>query len=99
MPVLCRRFGKVENVRLARWQHTQRLKGFGYVQFAKGPSATEAVTAGNVEVGGRALLLDYETGAPKQSFKNAEGRNWSKVNKKLAAALPGKPKPKRARRG
>ena len=35
-------FGDVENVRLARWNHTQQLKGFGYVQFAHPSTANKA---------------------------------------------------------
>ncbi|RYG42484.1 hypothetical protein EON68_01750, partial [archaeon] len=33
------RFGSVASVRLGRWNHTARLKGFGYVQFEHGTSA------------------------------------------------------------
>ena len=48
--VTCRRFGEVASVRLSRWGHTQKLKGFGYVQFKLGESAEAAVTAGDVQV-------------------------------------------------
>jgi hypothetical protein len=43
-------FGEVVNVRLARWNHTQALKGFGYVQFRRGAEAEAAVRAENVQV-------------------------------------------------
>lgn len=36
-------FGPVTSVRLARWHHTQKLKGVGYVQFKSGSSAAKAM--------------------------------------------------------
>lgn len=87
------RFGAVTSVRLARWNHTSRLKGFGYVSFEHGFSAEAAIKAYRdglgagaggkkgepVTVGGRTVHLDYETGAPKGSFKTAEGQSfWKK---------------------
>lgn len=87
------RFGAVSSVRLARWNHTERLKGFGYVAFEHGFSAEAAVKAYReglgagaggkkgepVTVGGRTVHLDYETGAPKGSFKTSEGQSfWKK---------------------
>ncbi len=50
-PPPCSAFGEVVNVRLARWNHTQALKGFGYVQFRRGAEAEAAVKAENVQVG------------------------------------------------
>lgn len=43
-------YGAVTGVRLARWNHTARLKGFGYVTFEHGSAAEAAVKAGNVQV-------------------------------------------------
>jgi nucleolin len=62
--------GPVTNVRLAVWGHTQQLKGFGYVEFKRDDSAEIAVKkSGSLSVNGRPLLIDFETGAPKGSFK------------------------------
>jgi hypothetical protein len=71
------------SVRLSRWGHTQKLKGFGYVQFKKGESAEAAVAAGDIQVGDRNVLLDYDTGAPKAGFKTAQGQSWNKYSKTL----------------
>lgn len=35
--------GKISSVRLALWNHTQKQKGFGYVEFVKENSAEIAV--------------------------------------------------------
>jgi hypothetical protein len=43
-------FGEVVSVRLARWNHTQSLKGFGYVQFRSGEGAEAAMAAPSIEV-------------------------------------------------
>lgn len=47
-----REFGEVLSVRLARWNHTQKLKGFGYVQFKTGAAAEAAVSSGDVKASG-----------------------------------------------
>ena len=66
-------FGPINNVRLARWGHTNQLKGFGYVCFKRPDSAEIAVKksklAGEVSLKGRTILCDFETGAPKLSFQ------------------------------
>ncbi len=51
------KFGEVVNVRLARWNHTQALKGFGYVQFVRGAEAEAAVKADSVLVGDYRLIV------------------------------------------
>lgn len=33
------------------------------------------------QVSGRSVLLDYDEGKPKQSFKTAEGRSWDRTHK------------------
>jgi nucleolin len=92
------KFGTVTSVRLARWNHTERLKGFGYVSYEHGFSAEAAVKAYReglargsgkaagagkaaeaLTLGGRMVHLDYETGAPKQSFKTGEGKQFFKT--------------------
>jgi RNA recognition motif-containing protein len=92
------KFGTVTSVRLARWNHTERLKGFGYVSYEHGFSAEAAVKAYReglargsgkaagagkaaeaLMLGGRMVHLDYETGAPKQSFKTGEGKQFFKT--------------------
>ena len=81
-------YGSVENARLARWGHTGRLKGFGYVTFAHGSAAEKAMAdAANIKIGGRSINMDYDTGAPKSSFKTAEGRQWTKMHSSTAEGL------------
>jgi RNA recognition motif-containing protein len=68
------------------WAHTEKLKGFGYVDFNKEESAVIAVKKSKrLSIGGRPLIVDFETSDMKGSFK----RNEAVVNKKQAAAVPG----------
>lgn len=99
-------YGAVDNARLARWGHTGRLKGFGYVTFSSGASAQAAMEdAHNITVGDRSVTMDYDTGAPKSSFKTAEGRQWTKLHDAPASSGPGdaaagqEGPPKKAKRG
>jgi RNA recognition motif-containing protein len=63
-------FGHIKSVRLAMWNHTGKQKGIGYIDFKKEDSAETAVKkSGTIEMQGRKILVDYETGAPKASFK------------------------------
>ncbi len=75
--------GKISHVRLPRWQHTGRLKGIGYVQFRKENSTEIAVKKrGTITIGGRPIVIDYDSGTMKKSFKTKDGRSWGKVHGK-----------------
>ena len=76
------KFGKINDVRLAVHNHTQRQKGFGYVTFVKEAAAEAAVRGqGGVTVRGRAVYVDYDApgGGPKASFRAATGQPWAKT--------------------
>jgi len=78
------RFGNVVSVRIARRSDTQVSKGFAYVEFEARAGAEGAVAAaaavGGLQVGGRGVVLDYDTSAgPRAGFKTADGRAFSKV--------------------
>jgi nucleolin len=63
-------YGKISNVRIARWNHTNQSKGFGYVEFTSENSANIAVRkSGNVVLSGRVTLCDFDTGRVKGSFR------------------------------
>ena len=63
--------GPINKVRLAVWGHTEQLKGFGYVDFKREESAEIAVKkSGILAVKGRKVICDFETGAPKASYKS-----------------------------
>ena len=63
-------YGPIKNVRLAVWNHTGKLKGIGYIDFKREDSAETAVKkTGTIALQGRKVIVDYETGAPKGSFK------------------------------
>lgn len=70
--------GKITDVRLARHRQTGNLKGFGYVDFATEQAATIAVGKADLRIGGRVVLVDYDVGKPKGSFRRADGRHWRK---------------------
>ncbi len=79
--------GKISNIRLAVWGHTNQLKGFGYVDFVRDDSAEIAVKkSGKLAVKGRAIICDFETGEPKGSFRDTSGQLWNKstVAKKIS---------------
>jgi nucleolin len=69
-------FGPITSVRLARWGHTNQLKGFGYVAFKRPDSAEICVKKSKlnnaVVFKGRVIICDFETGAPKMSFQRQE---------------------------
>lgn len=69
-------FGPITSVRLARWGHTNQLKGFGYVTFKREDSAEICVKKSKVQNAvvfkSRVILCDFETGAPKMSFQRQE---------------------------
>ena len=65
--------GRINNVRLAVWGHTGKLKGFGYIDYEKEESAEIAVkkgAKGELSVKGRPVVCDFEGGAAKASFKS-----------------------------
>ena len=73
--------GKISEVRLVKWQHTNKLKGIGYVQFQKEESAEIAVKKrAEIQVGGRSVMIDFEGGKPKASYRDTEGRAYKKTN-------------------
>eukprot|EP00510_Aplanochytrium_minuta_P001784 CAMPEP_0184009352 /NCGR_PEP_ID=MMETSP0954-20121128/2537_1 /TAXON_ID=627963 /ORGANISM="Aplanochytrium sp, Strain PBS07" /LENGTH=205 /DNA_ID=CAMNT_0026288675 /DNA_START=36 /DNA_END=654 /DNA_ORIENTATION=- len=72
------KFGKVVNTRLSRWNHTGKLKGFGYVEF----ETTEALKtvlsqSESIYVGEREVYCDFDTpnSGPKSSFEMPLGDN------------------------
>jgi nucleolin len=93
------RFGHVVSTRIVRWAHTHNSKGFGYVQFEHGfaaEGAVKAFRAGDaIEVGGRRVSgLDWDTGAPKASFRTADKQFYSKTDEGKAALVAAGAKPK-----
>jgi nucleolin len=92
------RFGSVLSVRLARWNHTQNTKGFGYVQFEHGFGAEAAMkaarsSAGGLRVGGRPVRLDWDApgAGPRASFRAPDKRHFSKTEEgKQVRALAAK---------
>lgn len=94
------RFGNVLSVRLARWNHTNNLKGFGYVQFEHGYSAESAVKEyeksidngkNAIQVGGRSVTLDWDApgAGPKASFRTSDRVYFKKTEEsKLAKGAP-----------
>lgn len=85
-------YGHIVSVRIARHSATKASKGFGYVQFDNGFSADAAMKAfreGSLSVGGRKVsTLDWDTGAPKGSFKGADGRNFLAKNEEAKFVKP-----------
>lgn len=74
--------GPVINVRLAVWGHTQQLKGFGYVEFKREDCADIAVKkSGILAINGRPLIVDYEGGVPKGSFKAPMKKTVDSISK------------------
>ena len=73
-------YGKIITVRLARWGHTNQLKGFGYIEYKKEESADIAVRkSGDIIIEGRAVTCDFETGRPKGSFRASTGPSNKKT--------------------
>jgi nucleolin len=68
-------------VRLTRNYTTKELKGFGYIEFKNPEGAFAAVqraAKGGILLKGRNCYVDYEEGAMKGSFRNADGKLWQK---------------------
>ena len=75
-------YGKISNIRLAKWGHTNQQKGFGYIDFNKEESAEIAVKkSGTINLRGRIIISDFETGAPKRSFRQSEDQQVHKKAK------------------
>jgi nucleolin len=79
-------FGKIigpGGVRLARNYRTKEPKGFGYVEFKNPEGAYAAVMkstkADGICIKGRRVIVDYDEGRIKGSFRAEDGRNWKKV--------------------
>lgn len=83
--------GTIMSVRLPLWNHTKKLKGFGYVEFAKEDEALAATKRTGMKIGGRMAIISLDVaGAPKASFRMRDGQFWSKgeeAKKALAKTL------------
>ncbi|GLE00372.1 hypothetical protein PINS_up009129 [Pythium insidiosum] len=89
--------GTILSVRLPLWNHTKKLKGFGYVEFSSEDEAIAAVKRSGMKIGDRMVIISLETAgsAPKASFRLRDGRFWNKdeeAKKSLAKKLSDKPK-------
>ncbi|KAK8808457.1 hypothetical protein WA158_008358 [Blastocystis sp. Blastoise] len=87
-------YGPIVNVRIPRWTQTGRTKGIAYIQYKRGDSVLNAVKkSGTLELEGRYTTVDFETGKPKASFKDQDGKFFykSKENKKRVAPSPSVP--------
>jgi nucleolin len=64
-------YGPITNIRLAGWNHTQNLKGFGYIEYKREDSTEIAVKKnGTIVIRDRRIVVDYETAAPKGSYRD-----------------------------
>ncbi|CAI5716351.1 unnamed protein product [Peronospora effusa] len=72
--------GTITSVRLPLWNHTQKLKGFGYVEFTSEDEALAAARRSGMKIGDRMVLisLDAAGSAPKASFRQRDGQYWNK---------------------
>eukprot|EP01039_Chlorochromonas_danica_P008674 gene8674-9557_t len=77
-------YGPIDTVRLAVWNHTNNLKGFGYIAFKREESAEIAVKkTGSIVIRDRIISVDYETGAPKAGYKGSQEEQKKKKRKKV----------------
>ncbi|OWZ22632.1 hypothetical protein PHMEG_0002610 [Phytophthora megakarya] len=84
--------GTITSVRLPIWNHTKKLKGFGYVEFSSEDEALAAARRSGMKIGDRMVLisLDAAGSAPKASFRQRDGQYWNKgeeAKKSLAKKL------------
>ena len=89
------RCGRVSDVRLARWGHTGRLKGHGYVTFLL-PASADAACGAPMNIGGRRVAVDYAPDdTPKGSFRTADARRWatSDIGRKARKSIRNAPLP------
>ena len=70
-------FGPIVNVRIPMWGHTNQQKGSAYIDFKREDSAEIAVKKG-MQIRSRPLLVDFETGQAKLSFKGPGGKGSGK---------------------
>ncbi|KAG6623468.1 31 kda chloroplastic [Phytophthora cinnamomi] len=72
--------GTITSIRLPIWNHTKKLKGFGYVEFSSEDEALAAARRSGMKIGDRMVLisLDAAGSAPKASFRQRDGQYWSK---------------------
>jgi len=87
--------GTIQSVRLPLWNHTKKLKGFGYVEFASEEEALAATKRTGMKIGDRMVIinLDVAGGAPKASFRTRDGQFWNKgeeAKKSLAKKMTDK---------
>ncbi|KAL3757888.1 hypothetical protein ACHAWU_002808 [Discostella pseudostelligera] len=79
-----RTFGKIieDGVRVVRNHSNGQSKGFGYVEFKNEEGALAAVQKASKPFGltvlNRPVFVDYDEGAMKGSFRDKEGKLWSK---------------------
>ena len=74
-------YGPIKTVRIAIWNHTGKQKGFCYIEFKRSDSAIVAVQkSGSITIQGRPTVVDYETGAPKGSYKGSSKKPASKIS-------------------
>lgn len=63
-------YGPIMKIRLAVWNHTNNLKGFGYIEYKREDSAEIAVKkSGSITLKDRMIVVDYETSGPKGGYK------------------------------
>lgn len=82
------------------WNHTKKLKGFGYVEFDTEDAAALAAKRSGMKIGDRMVLIEMDGGAPKSSFRKTDGRYWHKEAEgkaSLARKMEAKKGKKRAR--
>lgn len=69
-------------VRIARNHSTGQSKGFGYVEYKNSEGAYAAVQKAakpfGLKVLGRPVFVDYDEGSMKGSFRNKDGKLWTK---------------------
>ncbi len=76
--------GKIndDGARVVRNHSNGQSKGFGYVEFKNAEGALAAVQKASKPFGltvlGRPVFVDYDEGAMKGSFRDKEGKLWSK---------------------
>lgn len=62
--------GEISSVRLAYNWRNKQFKGFGYVEFKDNISVTKSLEMNGKDVKGRNIIVDFESGQQKGSYKN-----------------------------